>query len=107
LPVEELMKLTQRYVDIRYEGGEVLLSVGKAVEYTHNGVSGIVNVIPFACMPGNVVSALLKRIKEGEGKRLPVLTVPCDGQKSLGTRMRIEAFAEQVKEFFASKRTAQ
>ncbi|MCD6489815.1 MAG: CoA activase [Thermodesulfobacterium sp.] len=103
--VEELMNFTKRYVHPEFEGGEVLLSVGKAVEYLHHGASGIINVIPFACMPGNVVTAVLKKIKEGEGIRVPTLTVPCDGQKSLGTKMRIEAFAEQVKEFFNSKRT--
>ncbi|WP_038054883.1 acyl-CoA dehydratase activase [Thermodesulfobacterium hydrogeniphilum] len=102
--VENLMKLTQKYIDVQYEGGEVLLSIGKAVEYLHNGIYGIVNVIPFACMPGNVVTAILKRIKEEEGKKVPTLTVPCDGQKSLGTKMRIEAFVEQVKEFFNSKK---
>ena len=101
--VEELMELAERYVSVEYEGGEVLLSVGKAREYLKNGIYGIVNVIPFACMPGNVVSAILKRIKEEEKKRVPSLTVSCDGQKSLGTRMRIEAFVEQVKEFFESK----
>jgi len=55
-------------------------------------------------MPGNVVAAVLKKIKEEEGIRFPTLTVPCDGQKSLGTKMRIEAFVEQVKEFFNSKK---
>ena len=101
--VEELMELAEKYVSVEYEGGEVLLSVGKAREYLKNGIYGIVNVIPFACMPGNVVSAILKRIKEEEKNRVPSLTVPCDGQKSLGTKMRIEAFVEQVKEFFESK----
>jgi len=103
--VDELMKFTDRYVSVEYEGGEVLLSVGKAIEYLKNGTYGLVNVIPFACMPGNVVTSIIKRMKEEEGLRIPALTVPCDGQKSLGTRMRIEAFVEQVKEFFESKKT--
>lgn len=102
--IEELISLAKKYVHPDYEGGEVLLSTGKTMEYLKKGVSGIVNVIPFACMPGNVVMALLKRIREGEKINLPVLTVPCDGQKSMGTKMRIEAFAEQVKEFFYAKR---
>ncbi|MFN3568047.1 MAG: hypothetical protein ACK4UR_03950, partial [Caldimicrobium sp.] len=68
------------------------------------GVSGLVNVIPFACMPGNVQSAILKRIREETGDKLPIFTVPCDGQKSLGVRMRLEAFVEQVKEYFESKK---
>ncbi|PMP67955.1 MAG: CoA activase, partial [Thermodesulfobacterium geofontis] len=103
MDVEELMDLTKKYVHPEFEGGEVLLSVGKAVEYLYHGASGIINVIPFACMPGNVVTAILKKIKEEEGIRFPTLTVPCDGQKSLGTKMRVEAFVEQVKEFFNSK----
>ncbi len=103
-PVEDLMNLTKKYVHPEFEGGEVLLSVGKAVEYLNHGASGIVNVIPFACMPGNVVTAILKKIKEKERIRIPTLTVSCDGQKSLGTRMRIEAFVEQVKEFFNSNK---
>jgi predicted nucleotide-binding protein (sugar kinase/HSP70/actin superfamily) len=104
LEVEELMNLTKKYVHPEFEGGEVLLSVGKAVEYLSHGAGGIINVIPFACMPGNVVTAILKKIKEEEGIRFPTLTVPCDGQKSLGTKMRVEAFVEQVKEFFNSKK---
>ncbi len=103
--IEELIHLAKKYVHPDYEGGEVLLSTGKAMEYLKKGVSGIVNVIPFACMPGNVVMAILKRIREGEGLNLPVLTVPCDGQRSMGTKMRIEAFAEQVKEFFYTKKS--
>jgi predicted nucleotide-binding protein (sugar kinase/HSP70/actin superfamily) len=104
LDVEEIMNLTKKYVHPEFEGGEVLLSVGKAVEYLNHGASGIINVIPFACMPGNIVTAIFKKIKEEEGIRFPTLTVPCDGQKSLGTKMRVEAFVEQVKEFFNSKK---
>uniref|UniRef100_A0A7V4JQG8 CoA activase n=1 Tax=Thermodesulfobacterium geofontis TaxID=1295609 RepID=A0A7V4JQG8_9BACT len=104
LDVEELINLTKKYVHPEFEGGEVLLSVGKAVEYLSHGASGIINVIPFACMPGNIVTAVFKKIKEEEGIKFPTLTVPCDGQKSLGTKMRVEAFVEQVKEFFNSKK---
>ncbi len=102
--IEELEKLAQEYVHPDYEGGEVMLSVGKARDYLQKGVSGLINVIPFACMPGNVQAAILKRMRDKEGDRLPFLTVPCDGQKSLGTKMRLEAFVEQVKEFFYHKR---
>ncbi len=101
--VEELVKLTQKYIHPEFEGGEVLLSVGKTVEYLSYGACGIVNVIPFACMPGNIVTAIFKKMKEIDGIKVPTLTVSCDGQKSLGTKMRIEAFAEQVKEFYYNK----
>lgn len=103
MEVENLIELTKKYIHPEFEGGEVLLSVGKAIEYLKHKVSGIVNVIPFACMPGNITAAILKKIKETEGIKIPTLTVPCDGQKSLGTKMRIEAFVEQVKEFFTAR----
>ncbi|MFN3921661.1 MAG: CoA activase, partial [Caldimicrobium sp.] len=102
--IEELERLASSFVHPDYEGGEVMLSVGKAVEYIEKKVSGLINVIPFACMPGNVQAAILKRIREEVGGRLPLFTVPCDGQRSMGVRMRLEAFVEQVKEYFESKR---
>lgn len=102
--IEDLEKLASSFVHPDYEGGEVMLSIGKAIEYIEKRVSGIINVIPFACMPGNVQAAILKRIREEVGERLPLLTVPCDGQRSMGVRMRLEAFVEQIKEYFESKR---
>jgi predicted CoA-substrate-specific enzyme activase len=102
--IETLERYAMRFVHPDYEGGEVMLSIGKAVEYMEKEVSGMINVIPFACMPGNVQSAILKRMREETGERLPILTVPCDGQRSMGVRMRLEAFVEQVKEYFRVKR---
>ncbi|RLA87716.1 MAG: CoA activase, partial [Deltaproteobacteria bacterium] len=60
---EELFKLAKPYVDSTFEG-ETILTVGKAIELAKHGASGIVNVMPFTCMPGTIVSALLKRFKE-------------------------------------------
>ncbi len=96
--VEELLALARKYMDDEFEG-EAILSVGKSLDYLRHGVNGIVNVIPFTCMPGTVVAMLLKRVREDQGY-VPVLTVPCDGQRSMGTRMRIEAFMHQVREHF-------
>ncbi|OAQ21764.1 acyl-CoA dehydratase activase [Thermosulfurimonas dismutans] len=96
--VEELIALARKYMSDEFEG-EAILSVGKSLDYLRHGVNGIVNVIPFTCMPGTVVSMLLKRVREDEGY-VPVLTIPCDGQRSMGTRMRIEAFMYQVREHF-------
>ncbi|RUM88337.1 MAG: CoA activase [Thermodesulfatator sp.] len=100
--VEEILALARRYMNDEFEG-EAILSVGKSLDYLRHGVNGIVNVIPFTCMPGTVAGMLLKRVRETEGY-VPVLTVPCDGQRSLGTRMRIEAFMYQVREHFEERR---
>ncbi|HHI96697.1 MAG TPA: hypothetical protein ENJ96_02470, partial [Thermodesulfatator atlanticus] len=100
--VEEIIGLAKRYVSEEFEG-EAILSVGKSLDYLRHGVNGIVNVIPFTCMPGTVVTMLLKRVREERGL-IPVLTVACDGQRSMGTRMRLEAFMHQVHEHFEETR---
>ncbi|HFC98565.1 MAG TPA: CoA activase [Thermosulfurimonas dismutans] len=99
--VEEIIRLAREYMSDEFEG-EAILSVGKALDYLRHGVNGIINVIPFTCMPGTVVSMMLKRVREERGY-VPVLTVPCDGQRSMGTRMRIEAFMYQVREHFEER----
>ncbi|NPA48705.1 MAG: CoA activase [Thermodesulfobacteria bacterium] len=100
--VDEIIGFAKRYVSEEFEG-EAILSVGKSLDYLRHGVNGIINVIPFTCMPGTVVTMLLKRVREENGL-VPVLTVSCDGQRSMGTRMRLEAFMHQVHEHFEEKR---
>ncbi len=99
--VEEIIKLAQKYVNDEFEG-EAILSVGKSLDYLRHGVNGIINVIPFTCMPGTIVAMVLKRVREENGL-IPMLTVSCDGQRSMGTRMRLEAFMHQVREHFAEQ----
>ncbi|MEK7309804.1 MAG: acyl-CoA dehydratase activase, partial [Planctomycetota bacterium] len=70
--------------------GEAVLSLGRAEEYAHAGFNGIINIIPFGCMPGNIVTALLKRFKDEYN--IPVLTMTVDGIKNPGEEMRLEAF---------------
>jgi len=76
--------------------GEAVLSLGRAEEYAHAGFNGILNIIPFGCMPGNIVTALLKRFKDEYN--IPVLTMTVDGIKNPGEEMRLEAFVRQTQE---------
>jgi len=100
--IDEIISLAKRYVTDEFEG-EAILSVGKSLDYLRQGVNGIINVIPFTCMPGTIATMLLKRVREEHGL-IPVLTVSCDGQRSMGTRMRLEAFMHQVHEHFEWQR---
>ena len=47
--------------------------MGRVVEYAEHGYDGIVNIIPFGCMPGTIVSLLLHQFRQDYG--LPVLNV--------------------------------
>lgn len=85
------------YLNPDFEG-EACVSVGKSVDYVINGVSGLVNIMPFTCMPGTIVNAVLKRFRE-DYESIPFLNMACDGQESTNTRSRLEAFMYQVGQF--------
>jgi len=54
--------------------------------------------MPFTCMPGTIVSALLKRYCE-ENHNIPILNMAYDGQEQTNTLTRLEAFMHQAREF--------
>jgi predicted nucleotide-binding protein (sugar kinase/HSP70/actin superfamily) len=99
-PVGKVMKLASKYLPVDFKG-EALLSVGKAIEMANEGASGIVNAMPFNCMPGTVVSSLSKKVSE-DLSGIPWLNISYEGLRDSGEDTRLEAFAEQVKAFAGS-----
>jgi predicted CoA-substrate-specific enzyme activase len=94
---KSLFKKAKPYVDSSFEG-EAILSVGKTIDFAKRGASGIVNIMPFTCMPGTIVSTLLKRYRE-ENSNIPILNMAYDGQEQTNTLTRLEAFMYQAIEF--------
>jgi predicted nucleotide-binding protein (sugar kinase/HSP70/actin superfamily) len=92
-----IFKKAKPYIDSSFEG-EAILSVGKTIDFAKRGASGIVNIMPFTCMPGTIVSTLLKRYQE-EHNNIPILNMAYDGQEQTNTLTRLEAFMYQAKEF--------
>ena len=95
--IRSLFKKAKPYIDSSFEG-EAILSVGKTIDFAKRGVSGVVNIMPFTCMPGTIVSTLLKRYRE-ENNNIPILNMAYDGQEQTNTLTRLEAFMYQAKEF--------
>jgi predicted nucleotide-binding protein (sugar kinase/HSP70/actin superfamily) len=95
--ISETMQLAAPYVHDSFEG-ETILSLGKSEDFYRKGVCGIVNVGPFTCMPGTIVTGLLKRFRE-EHRHLPVLNLFFDGQADTSTQNRLEAFMHQVHQY--------
>jgi predicted nucleotide-binding protein (sugar kinase/HSP70/actin superfamily) len=83
--------------------GEAVLSVGKAIDYIGRGVSGIVNVMPFSCMPSTIAGALLKRVQEDHGN-IPLLSIAYEGQQDTQTVTRLEAFMHQARAYQKGKK---
>ena len=92
-----IFRKAKPYLDASFEG-EAILSVGKTIDFAKRGASGIVNIMPFTCMPGTIVSTLLKRYGEENGN-VPILNMAYDGQEQTNTLTRLEAFMYQAREF--------
>jgi predicted CoA-substrate-specific enzyme activase len=97
-----ILKKAKPYIDSSFEG-EAILSIGKSIDFAKRGASGVVNIMPFTCMPGTIVSALLKRYRE-ENNNIPILNMAYDGQEQTNTLTRLEAFMHQTKEFHGKTR---
>jgi len=92
LPTQKILNRGRTYLTPAVEG-EAILSMGRVVEYAEHGFNGIVNIIPFGCMPGTIVSLLLHQFRHDHG--LPVLNVVVEGTKDPSQDIRLEAFFHQ------------
>ena len=95
--VKEILRLASEYIDDSFEG-EATLSVGKVLDYINNGAHGIVNVMPFTCMPGTIVNGVLKQVKE-DNDNIPYLNMVYEGIEDTNAKTRIEAFVHQARDF--------
>ena len=96
-PVEHTLKLARPYIDDSLEG-EAILSVGKMIEFCHAGCDGVVNAMPFTCMPSTIVASLTKRIA-ADLAGFPILSISYDGQQDPTLTTRLEAFVYQADSF--------
>jgi predicted nucleotide-binding protein (sugar kinase/HSP70/actin superfamily) len=99
--IRTTLKNAHPYLHPSFEG-EAILSLGKSKDYWSKGACGLINIMPFTCMPGTIVNALLKRFRE-DHQNIPFLNLSYDGQEQTNTRTRLEAFMYQVQQVKAGK----
>jgi predicted CoA-substrate-specific enzyme activase len=92
----EVIENGARYVHPSF-GGETICSLGKSVDFARRGLDGIVNVIPFNCMPGNTVTMLSQAFRR-DHHNLPFLNLDYDGFVDSSRDAKIVSFMSQVKE---------
>jgi len=85
--------------------GEAILSIGRSEEYLEKGFHGVVNVLPFNCLPGNIVNALLNRFSKLH-PHIPVLKMVYDGLEQASEETRLEAFMYQARQLAEAKEAA-
>jgi predicted nucleotide-binding protein (sugar kinase/HSP70/actin superfamily) len=96
-PITQLMNYIQPY----YEpvlGTEAVLSMGKAIDFAQNGLCGILNIMPFSCMPGIIAAGMAPRLR-ADLDNIPWLDVIYDAQEGTNINTRLEAFMYQAVQF--------
>jgi predicted CoA-substrate-specific enzyme activase len=91
-----LLDRASPYIHHSFEG-EAILSIGKSIDLIQRGAAGIINAMPFGCMPGTIVSGLMRGLNADFD--IPCLSIPYDGSESLTTDIQLEAFIDQAREY--------
>lgn len=91
---KQLLRFAAPYIPDTFEG-EAVLSIGKSVDLEHRGASGIINAIPFGCMPGTIVTAVSRAVAKVID--LPIMHFAYDGTESTTMEIQLEAFMDQAR----------
>lgn len=89
------------YIDKDYDG-DPPLAIGSSVLLAEKKIDGVVNILPFTCMPGTINCTVSQSLRKQHGG-LPWENFAYDGQENVGTDTRFEAFMYQVKKYAESK----
>ena len=94
-PITDLIRYAAPYLHETLEG-EAVVTVGKTIDFIEEGFDGVVNVMPFTCMPGNTVTTMYKKVKENH-PGFPLFTLAVDGLDHAVDAMRLETFVTQAR----------
>ena len=102
LEPDEIMKAAHPYMKENI-GGEAILCVGAPLALSEKAaIDGAINIFPFTCLPGTVVTAISKKIRK-EHRNLPWLNLAFDGQEDTDNEARLTAFMYQVMQNFRAR----
>ncbi len=101
-PVRHAIDSARKYLSTSI-GGEAVLSIGKAIEFVEGGCGGIVNCMPFTCMPGNITQAISSRVSADLGN-VPWLNIAYEGPGDPTEDLKIEAFVSQAADWLKRSR---
>ena len=102
--IREVLELGEKYLH-RSLRGEAILTVGKTLHSIKRGRDGVVNVMPFTCMPGNITVAAMTQI-EKDYPGFPILSLSYDDSHQANYLNKVRTFIARVKSYHKSKRKA-
>ena len=95
--LDEMLELCSPYVDKSYDGQPALV-LGSHVKYIETGISGIVNIMPFTCMPETFTSAVTPIFRK-DFNNIPWINLAYDGQEDTSIDTKLQALMYQAREY--------
>ena len=95
--LEEMLDLCNPYVHRDYDG-DPALAFGAAAALAEHGISGVVNILPFTCMPGTLISSVSPTFRK-DHENVPWVNIAYDGQDDNGIQTRLQAFMHQTRDY--------
>jgi predicted nucleotide-binding protein (sugar kinase/HSP70/actin superfamily) len=95
--VKEMMSRTDPYVHHDYDG-DPIASIGASSSLYETGISGVIHIMPFTCMPGTLISSVTTEFRK-DHNNLPWENIPYDGQEDTGLDTRLQAFMHQATQY--------
>ena len=84
--MKSVMEVGERYMPRIFEG-ETILTIARSILFLDRGASLVVNCSPFGCMPGNITSSILSKLKRDDGKS--VVSLFYDGESEMNRIVRV------------------
>jgi len=97
IEVEEMLENCGEFIHKDYDG-DPPLAIGSAVVLAEKQIAGVVNILPFTCMPGTINSTVSSNLRK-KLNGLPWENYAYDGHDNIGVETRFEAFMHQVQEY--------
>ena len=96
--LDEIMTEGRKYIDPAFTG-EAIVSAAELSLAMGHGFSSALNLMPFTCMPSNVVIGLEPRIR-GENEHFPIAHLEYDGSRDATYEDRLSVHAFQSHKYF-------
>jgi predicted CoA-substrate-specific enzyme activase len=93
----EVLELCAPYVDRSYDGQPALVLGGSAGQVA-TGISGIINILPFTCMPETFTAAVTPVFRKNNDN-IPWINIAYDGQEDTSIETKLQAFMYQAHEY--------
>jgi len=99
--VHEMLDACGPYVHKDYDG-DPAMALGAASLMAGRKISGVVNILPFTCMPGTLITAV-SHVFRKDHDNIPWENIAFDGQETTGLETRLQAFMHQAHQFCKEK----